>query len=456
MKRRPSRSTFQARLHYFVDTIKNERLSGALKAGGYLPAELELAKRYQLSKLSVRKGLEQLTAEGVIERIPRVGNRVLPIDIGEKQVVRFACHSSLMNETVMELLIERFEAANPDIQVLLIPFPFQKYVETIDYYLDHHLVDVLTVNLDQYYAFIDKGRLRLLEPQPIDSEMYDAVQQGFLHEGGLYAKPFLFSPVILCYNPEHFRSKQLPQPDHTWTWGQLLDVAKELSDQKEQYGFYFHLLSQNRWPIFLMQNGYRYDPDNRTHNSELFLESMRLCKKLMVDQGMGALVISDQDLQAEYMFKMGKASIIMSTYFNLSDLVDSGISFEIAPLPYSAEPKSLMLAIGLGVLRESPRKEEAQRFNDFLTSYESQLFIRQSSLSIPSMKRAAEWSGPHADYQPPGYSCYRDMIPDMVYYRELGIMPNQMERLRNDLSLYWSGLYDEEQLLVALQKILDT
>lgn len=453
MRNRPTRSEFQARMKHFIESIKEARDTGEFKAGTYLPSEMELAKRYHLSKLSIRKGLEQLVKEGVIEKIPRVGNRVLPRETVGQQVVRFACHSSLIKEAAVDELIERFEAANPDIKVEMIPFPFQQYLEMIDHYVDHDLIDVLTMNFDQFMQFSKQDRIKLLEPQQPDPAVYDGIEEGFMHEGQLFAKAFIFSPIILCYNPEHFRSKQLPEPDQDWTWSDLLDAAKQLADQRERYGFYFHLLSQNRWPVFLLQNGYSYVRDKPDH-SERFLESMALCKTLISDQGVTMMQMADNDLQAEFLFMKEKASMIMTSYFNLNYLADSGVAYEISPLPYIHEPKSLRLAIAIGVMRQTPRKEAAQRFADFLTSYESQLYIRQHRLSIPAVKEAAEWKGQHACYQPKRYDCYEEMLPALSYYNELGISPNQMMQLRKELTLYWSDLYSERQLLDALHQIL--
>jgi multiple sugar transport system substrate-binding protein len=454
MKNRPTRLTFQTRLQHFVDTIKRERLSGNLQPGDLLPSELTLGKQFKLSKMSVRKGLDQLVREGVIEKIPRVGNRILPLDSDEKYVVRFACHSSLFEETNLEQLIREFEAQNPRISIRIIPFSFDEYVNSIDRYVVENWIDVLTVNLDQYHEFIRHDRLQLFEPQRCDPGTYEVVRRSFEYEGHLYAKPFVFSPVILCYNKAHFTAKGLPEPDPAWSWDQLLRVSRQLSDRKEHYGFYFHMLSQNRWPVFLLQSGYRYGASARPENNRLFLDSMRLCKELIFSQGMPTVLIADQELQAEYMFRMGKASIIMTTYFNLNYLAGSGVPFEISPLPKHNESRSLLLAVGLGVLRNAVHKEAAQLFVDYLTGYESQLSVRKHCFSIPCLAQAAEWEGPVREDMPARYACYREMLPNLRDFRELGLTSAHLTQLRKDLALYWSGLYDETQLLEKMESVI--
>lgn len=453
MKNRPTRSTFLYRLNYFTDQIRKDIHSGVLAPGTYLPAETELADQYQLSKASIRKGLAELVEEGLIEKIPRVGNRVIGVEMVEKQILRFACHQSLIREAAIEPLIQCFEKENPDIQIQFIPIAYQQYIESIDHYIDNHLIDILSINYDQYIEFVESDRLHLFEPQEFDSYMYPFVQNGFVHGNTLYAKPFIFSPVILCYNRKHFLEKQLPEPDSFWSWQTLKETAHHLSNQEERYGFYFHLLSQNRWPVFLLQNGYHYDETNQLHQAELFLESMTLCKDLITGQRVDTLLIADHDLYAEQLFMKEKASIIMTTYFNLNYVLDSGIPFEIAPLPYMKEPRTLLLTLGLSVLKTSTKKEAAQRFVDYLTKYESQLYIRQHSMSIPAHQLAAEWAGTGEIYQPNRFFMYREIIPSFRYYNELGMTPQQLMSLRSELSYFWSGLSDGADLLQALKKI---
>ncbi|MFC3771548.1 extracellular solute-binding protein [Paenibacillus sp. GCM10012303] len=461
MKKRPTRSTFLTRLNHFTDTIRSDIRSGALVPGSFLPAETELAAIYGLSKLSIRKGLDQLTEEGWIEKIPRVGTRVAAagasegaeVEVAVKQIVKFAGHQSLIREASIEALIQRFEAENPDIQIQFIPFPYQQYLDNIEHYVDNDMIDVISINYDQYMEFSESDRLHLLEPQSRDSSVYPFVEEGFVRDGTLYAAPFVFSPVILCCNKNHFREKRLSEPDYGWSWETLIEASRLLSDDGERYGFYFHLLSQNRWPVFLLQNGFAYDSSNLSDQAERFLDSMILCKDTIFGQRVNKLLIADHDLYAEDLFMKEKASVIMTTYFNLNYLTESEIPYEIAPLPSSKSPRTLLLAIGLSVLQTSPRKEAAQRFVDFLTSYDSQLYIRRHTMSIPSNLRAAESPGSETMYQPQRYSMYRDLIPSFRYYSELGMTSRQLMSLRSELSYFWSELSDGNQLLQALEEM---
>lgn len=73
---RKCRKNFHHRLEDFVSRLKQDIVTGKVKPNSYLPSELELGQQYSLSKNSIRKGLDQLVEDGLIEKIPRIGNRV--------------------------------------------------------------------------------------------------------------------------------------------------------------------------------------------------------------------------------------------------------------------------------------------------------------------------------------------------------------------------------------------
>lgn len=454
MKNRPTRSIFQYRLDQMIDTIKNGVRDGTLQIGEFLPAETELAEQYQMSKNSVRKGLEQLVMEGIIEKIPRVGNRIAaPVPL-QTTLVRFACHYSLLREARLEQLIERFHQLHPNIRIQMIPLPEDHYLETIQTYIKHDLIDMLCLNIDQYQVFLKDDSYKLLECLEQDEYCYPFLHDIFTADGQLYLRPLVFSPVILCYNRDHYTEQRLPHPDGSWTWNHLLEVADKLTVQHQRYGFFCHLLSQNRWPVLLHQNRFLYDRSSGAYNEDIFVESMSLWKKLFFNQDMMPVFLSERDKDAEDLFAKQKVSMIMTTYFNLNHLMDSGIPFEVAPLPFIKEPKTLILSIGAGILQHTKVQAEAQVFLNYLTSYESQLVIRKQTYSIPAHKEAAEWFGEEEIYRPDQFHIYQDITDTFRKFTDLGMNSHELRGLRNELRLYWSGIMDEKQLREQMRRIL--
>src|SRR5690606_31643362 len=107
--------TFQAKIRQFVKELKKEIAEGVYRHGDFLPSEETLSKRFDLSNRSIRQGLEQLVQEALIEKLPRVGNRVT-----SKKIVKVAYRDSLTRDVQFERLLAMFHSNFPNIQIQLI------------------------------------------------------------------------------------------------------------------------------------------------------------------------------------------------------------------------------------------------------------------------------------------------------------------------------------------------
>jgi multiple sugar transport system substrate-binding protein len=268
--------------------------------------------------------------------------------------------------------------------------------------------------------------------------------------------PFIFSPVVLCYNKDHFREADLPEPDSSWTWSDLEEVSLKLSNGQDRYGFFYHLMSDNRWPIFLLQSGYvfRRNKNNRYEfGNEHVMRGLKISRDLIYKQGTFPFH-SENDSDAERLFAQQKVSMIMATYFSLNALRDAKINFDISPLPTFRDPKTLLLIIGVAIHSHSPNKEAAAALVRFLLSYETQLFIRKNTLSIPAVKKAAEWQGEEVVAHPSRFHLYRETVPTFRLYTELNLTAEELLRIRQELKLYWSQIDDLATVCRRLEEIL--
>ncbi|MDF2662047.1 MAG: GntR family transcriptional regulator, partial [Paenibacillus sp.] len=77
MENKEVRKSPRERLSDMVNRLRDDIITGKRPSGEYLPSEKALTELFGLSNQSVRKGLEQLVGEGLLEKIPRVGNKVI-------------------------------------------------------------------------------------------------------------------------------------------------------------------------------------------------------------------------------------------------------------------------------------------------------------------------------------------------------------------------------------------
>ncbi|MFD2329892.1 extracellular solute-binding protein [Cohnella sp. GCM10020058] len=452
MTNRPKRTTFKTRMDDMLAALANDIATGKYKQGELLPSEIALGEAYRLSKKSVRKALDTLVDQGYIEKQPRVGARVLAMNPANRTIVKFGYYPSLVQDANLNALIDAFHARYPQIRVEMIPLPFNQHSPTMRESMEREAIDLVTVNLQNYELFLDQdSRPESFEPlSPIDG-IYPFLTKPFTADGTLYVQPFVFSPIVLCYNKRHFQEAGMSEPDSGWTWTDVARANESLSRGRDRLGFLFNLASANRWPLFLLQEGFKFrtGPDGKTIYRDAHLERCLENCLGYVDDHLSSLSMTDEEV-SERLFVHQKASMIVTSYFRMNALRESGLDFDISPLPYTKEARTLLVVIGLAINKYGASKEAAKTLMDFLLSQASQLSIRRHTLSIPSMRSAAEHRE-HKDERPLRFHMYRDIIPTFHYHGDLNATFSLLSRMSHELTLYWTKMEDAETILQRLE-----
>ncbi|WP_309119433.1 extracellular solute-binding protein [Paenibacillus sp.] len=459
MSGQSDRLSFQEKLDYMVSTLRSEIINGTRKPGSYLPAESALAKQFHLSNKSVRKGLDELVAEGLIVKIDRVGSMVSK----DRQVVtvNFGCNPSLTDDIQMTELLEEFHRRHPGIRVRAIPLDFFEHVSSAGEMLSSGLLDVVSFSNSQFQELVENDeRLSLLEPLEPDEGIYPIASEAFRCDGRLYARAVSFSPVVLCYNKGHFREAGLPEPDSYWTWDDLVDTAQKLTAHSGRHSVYFVPASLNRYSLFLLQSGMETSRDEAGR--------VRIGPKLAYSLRKFSDIVNDHDIFPKYfsgtneddsvsLFMQEKVSMILTTYFSLNAFKSLPLEYDISPVPLlrrGGEQKTLLLSIGVGVNRRAKEKEAALAFADFLASPEAQLVVRERTTSIPARKLVAEQGTTDQLNRPGRYLMYRELFPSFMYHKDLGLSIPSLKSISNRLKEYWSGISDERDLHMRLEELI--
>lgn len=454
MEERTNRKTSRERLSELVSTLREDILTGKRPAGDYLPSEKTFATLFSLSNQSVRKGLEVLVSEGLIEKIPRVGTKVVGPPDGAFVTVKLGFHSSVANEADLHRLLAIFQKENAHIRVQAVPTSSDNYGYISDY-LSSGILDVVMMNFKNFQECVENGDEGLLEPLERDPELYSFLSDAFKADGRQLVQPFMFSPLILCYNREHFLEANLPEPDSSWQWNDLIEYSSRLAIPNERLGFHCDLYSPNRWPLLLLQTGgkfERYEDGRLKLAGTQMMDALRYCGEMK--HSIPSLSEGITTGESELLLAKGKASMIMTSYFYLNYLLGERLSFDVAPVPHFGTPVTMLLNIGLAVNRQSNVKAAAVELVKFLTGYKAQLFVRQNTYSLPAKKSAAEWVGEEKRYLPSRFSLFRETIPGFRYFSDLGISAKELSEINQELKMYWAGLETEEALCANIEKRL--
>lgn len=464
MREKASRKTFRARLQAMVEQLRGAIIEGAYPVGDYLPSESSLAERFQLSNNSVRKGLDLLVEEGLIVKVDKVGSRVVKAAEREKVVVTVGCTPSIARDMEFAMLLDDFHSLHPSIRVKPVTgtgsglFTNRTYVESMREHMESGSIDMFTVNNMNFNEFTECGHIGLLAPQQANPDMYRFLNDSYTVDGTLYAQPLIFSPVVLCYNKAHFRDARLPLPDSGWTWSDLVAAAKRLTVPNLRHGFYFFQVSENRWPLFLLQSGESFSRDENGLSGirgTRLMEGVRLCGELIHNRDIFPSYFSESSTDASRLFLEGKISMMLATYSSLNDFKHADIDYDISPVPFLAAPITLLVSIGMIVSRHSGQEEAARLFLDYVSSRRAQDLIRKHTVSIPAMKAAAEEPCREEGglNRPDHYALFREIIPSYRLHSELNLPAQSFEPLRHLLKMLWSGLVDEETFDARLSSL---
>ncbi|MEF3303146.1 extracellular solute-binding protein [Paenibacillus sp. GYB003] len=427
--------------------LKDDISAKRYEAGHYLPSEKVLAARFGLSNNSVRKGLETLVEEGWIEKIPRVGNRVKyrkpPVTL------ILTCNPNSVRDVHLEPLLTEFQNRHPSIAVKI------RKIEGNPGFADVPS-DVLLLNEYQFQTMVERGRAGILEPLRGKPETLPFLTERFIYGGHLAAQPVVFGPVVLCYNKRHFRECGLPEPNGSWRWSDLIDHAERLT-AFGHFGFSFHLPSLNRWPIFLLQSGEAFRWTNgriADFRGTPLMEGIRLCKEIIRNRNVFPFYWSDSNQEINQMFWDGKLSMILTSYLGLNEWRNTSLDYDVSPIPFIHEPRTMAIAIAAAVDGRSEHPEEARLLVAYLSSPDAQQSIRQRTVGVPALQGLEDAAGDGALKLPSRHSLYREMMFSFRSHRDLNIPVTMISVLIKELKAYWADMITEDELWERLHRQL--
>ncbi|WP_461671249.1 extracellular solute-binding protein, partial [Mycobacterium tuberculosis] len=170
--------------------------------------------------------------------------------------------------------------------------------------------------------------------------------------------------------------------------------------------------SINRWPVFLLQNGFRFRPEDpawHAADDPALWESLRVARDLLYNQKRPMSLWTENNSDAEQLFLEGKASMIMTTYYGMNRFLHSGIDYGAAPLPSLNHASTLLTATGLSVVRGTQREELARQFIEHLVSYDSQALIKRSAVTLPAHADALAITEGLTGNRPAGERIYEEL-----------------------------------------------
>lgn len=287
----------------------------------------------------------------------------------QQTTVRFAVWDFSMSPEY-QMVIDDFEAENPDIKVEVIDIAAAEYPDKMTVMLAAgEEVDVFAVkDFASYSNYLNRNYLTPLnsyiEADGIDLTQYGSAIEYVMQNGQLMGLPYRSDIYVLYYNKDVFDKAGVPYPSNEMTWQEFQETAKKLTSgegNEKIYGAYFHSWrSQLQCPILLTTDLTLIDGDYE------FLRpayEMALTMQDVDKSVMSFAEIRTSNTHYRGLFETGRVGMLwMGTWFIGSLLVDEhDVNWAIAKSPYwpGTNPGSTIEGLTTLAINSKSNKKDA-------------------------------------------------------------------------------------------------
>ncbi|MFE5998528.1 ABC transporter substrate-binding protein [Streptomyces sp. NPDC056454] len=297
-------------------------------------------------------------------------------------------------------LVEEWNAAHPGVQVDYVQGSWDNvHDQLLTSFEGGEAPDIIHDASDDLADFAYGGYLtdlRPLLPERLKADIPEQSWRTTTFDGGVYGVPFLQEPRVLIANTKLLKASgvRIPTPERPWSWAEFRQVSKELTGTG-RYGVAWPLKEPVSVTLNLGLSGggqlFHRDPDGK---AELrFEEGDRVVAGTIRDQ-----VNSDRSA-ARTALGMGGSDALPGFFGGRYAMLPLGFAYrqqivEQAPegfawtvLPAPAGSGGLTQGVSpqtLSVAEDSPHKEEAVAFIDFLLRPPNMVRLARGDWMLPT------------------------------------------------------------------------
>lgn len=317
--------------------------------------------------------------------------------VGNKVTLTYAMWDKNM-QPAYEKIIQKFQDANPNIEVKLELTPWEQYwVKMEAAATGGALPDVLWMNGPNFLKYAMNDMLvpigDRVAADGIDLDNYPkALIDLYTYNGQPYALPGYYDTVALYYNKKIFDDAGLPYPDDTWDWAKLKEVAASLTDtSKGIYGFSAELWNQGVYYNTIFQaGGYVISEDKKSSGYDK-PETIAGLKFLtdMIQEGISPTFAQLSETPGNTLFESGKSALYFGGSWYQGALMKAEAlqgNIGVTLLPKGEKRATVMHGVSYALSARTKHPEEAWKFINYLGSKEAAEILGADGTTIPAYK----------------------------------------------------------------------
>ncbi|WP_309298110.1 ABC transporter substrate-binding protein [Clostridium omnivorum] len=361
----------------------------------------------------------------------------------QKVNLRFASWDSDDTLAMQQKLVDKFNSENPDIKVTLEGYGNDYDTKIAAGIGANDAPDIMYMwNYPQYGGALEPMDSYIeKEGQAYKDNFYETLWNYNSLNGKVLGMPVGYTTHVVYYNKALFDKAGVAYPKDGWTWQELKDTAKKLTDKnKKVYGFAFSgKPDPYDFEMYLWSNGTQYvGKDGKIDGN---LNSTKAIETLNMFQGMekdGIAIASEKSGLDE--MKSGNAAMFINGSWSLSTLKDAGINYGVVTLPSFEQGKksiSIVSSSGVSISKTSKNKDAAWKFVKYWTSEEANK--ARIGYEIPVLKSVAKSQNLLTDST---YSKFYTMLDQSKDYTSSSFKYNKWSELSDKLSLVFEQVFN--------------
>ncbi|WP_372344478.1 extracellular solute-binding protein [Streptomyces sp. KL116D] len=276
----------------------------------------------------------------------------------------------------MQQIIKAFERENPDVSVEIQLTPWNTYWTTLRTSMRGGTApDVFWMNAVNIQLYAANGVLEPLgehierDRTPVGKHP-KALVDIYAYDGEQYGLPKDFDTIGLWYNKELFDKAGVKYPDSSWTWDDLRDAARELTNPKARvYGITAEMDRQSKfYPTVFGAGGYVLRDGRSGFADERSIEGLRFWTDL-VDRGWSPPQSAMAEVRSRNLYLSEQTamnydlSAMASFMYGTPAIKDHG---GVTVLPKGRERATVIHGLANVISAKSRKKKAAWKFVDFM------------------------------------------------------------------------------------------
>ncbi|MBO0994724.1 ABC transporter substrate-binding protein [Bacillus sp. SD088] len=300
----------------------------------------------------------------------------------------------------MEAIKAEFEKEHSDIEVKLVLLPEgeeydQKQTVMFSAGTPYDVIQFA----EQSLAYASRGVLEDLTPyiekdDDVDlSQYYDVAIDAYTHNDKVYGMPLRVSSTIMLYNKDLFDKHDLEYPNEDWTWDDVTEAAKIITDPEEGV---FGVSGQGGWWAGTAQSLHSYGgsvlSEDKTEFNLDSPESLTAIEKMQeLSWDLDVAPTSTQVPEGVDLWISGKIGMqIDGPWWIISSQKNADFDWDITTAPAGTQESAPIFSNAFHMAKDSKNKDAAWEVISFWTGKTAQEILAKDHGDIPTMKEVAE------------------------------------------------------------------